>query len=71
MTTWELAGQVMMERSSEVSDTTLRNSVVFKVVQALRDAKRRQLGRLIEKCKGMGVWRARDAITLRFVKKFS
>ena len=34
---------VMAERKLDASDRTLRNSVVFKVVQALRHAKRRKL----------------------------
>ena len=42
MTTRELAERVMAERDLEISDTALRNSVVFKVVQALRHAKRRK-----------------------------
>ena len=48
-------------------DTTLRNSVVFKVVQALRHARRRKLVRMVEKRKGMCVWAAGDAVTLRVV----
>lgn len=56
MTTRELAERVMVERDLEVSDTALRNSVVFKVVQALRHAKRRKLVRMVEKRKGMCVW---------------
>lgn len=67
MTTRELAERVMVERNLEVSDTALRNSVVFKVVQALRHAKRRKLVRMIEKRKGMCVWAAGDAVTLRAV----
>lgn len=67
MTTRELAERVMIERDLEVSDTTLRNSVVFKVVQALRHARRRRLVRMVEKRKGMCVWAAGDAITLRVV----
>ncbi|CAH1683723.1 hypothetical protein CHELA17_63642 [Chelatococcus asaccharovorans] len=38
MTTRELAERVMVERKLDATDTTLRNSVVFKVVQALRHA---------------------------------
>ncbi len=38
LTTRELAERVMGERKLDVSDSTLRNSVVFKVVQALRHA---------------------------------
>lgn len=64
LTTRELAERVMAERDLDVSDTVLRNSVVFKVVQALRHAKRRKLVRMIEKRKGMCVWGAGDMITL-------
>ena len=67
LTTRELAERVMSERDLDVSDTALRNSVVFKVVQALRHAKRRKLVRMIEKRKGMCVWGASDMITLRVV----
>ena len=65
MTTRELAERVMAERKLDSSDTTLRNSVVFKVVQALRHAKRRKLVRMVEKRKGMCVWAPGDAVTLR------
>jgi multidrug resistance efflux pump len=65
MTTRELAERVMRERQLDASDTTLRNSVVFKVVQALRHATRRRLVRMVEKRKGMCLWRAGDAVTLR------
>jgi len=67
LTTRELAERVMIERGLEVSDTALRNSVVFKVVQALRHARHRRLVRLVEKRKGMCVWSAGDAVTLRVV----
>lgn len=67
LTTRELAERVMAERKLDVSDGTLRNSVVFKVVQALRHAARRKLVRMVEKRKGMCVWAAGDAITLRVV----
>ena len=67
MTTRELAERVMAERDLDISDTALRNSVVFKVVQALRHAKRRKLVRMVEKRKGMCVWAAGDALTLRVV----
>lgn len=67
MTTRELAERVMVERDLEVSDIALRNSVVFKVVQALRHAKRRKLVRMVEKRKGMCVWAAGDAVTRRVV----
>jgi hypothetical protein len=67
LTTRELAERVMAERGLDSSDTALRNSVVFKVVQALRHAKRRKLVRMAEKRKGMCVWAPGDAITLRVV----
>ena len=67
MTTRQLAERVMAERKLDASDRTLRNSVVFKVVQALRHAKRRKLVRMVEKRKGMCVWAAGDAVTLRVV----
>jgi hypothetical protein len=70
MTTRELAERVMAERGLDISDTALRNSVVFKVfkvVQALRHARRRKLVRMVEKRKGMCVWAAGDAVTLRVV----
>ena len=67
MTTRELAERVMVERKLDASDTTLRNSVVFKVVQALRHARRRKLVRMVEKRKGMCVWAAGEAVTLRVV----
>jgi hypothetical protein len=65
MTTRELAERVMAERGLDSSDAALRNSVVFKVVQALRHAKRRRLVRMVEKRKGMCIWAPGDAITLR------
>ena len=67
MTTRELAERVMAKRGLDSSDGALRNSVVFKVVQALRHAKRRKLVRMVEKRKGMCVWAAGDAVTLRVV----
>lgn len=67
LTTRELAERVMAGRGLDSSDTALRNSVVFKVVQALRHAKRRKLVRMAEKRKGMCVWAPGDAITLRVV----
>ncbi len=65
MTTREFAERVMAERGLDISETALRNSVVFKVVQALRHAKRRELVRMVGKRKGMCVWAAGDAVTLR------
>ena len=67
LTTRELAERVMVERKLDASDGTLRNSVVFKVVQALRHAARRKLVRMVEKRKGMCVWTAGEAVTLRVV----
>jgi len=67
LTTRELAERVMIERKLDAADTTLRNSVVFKVVQALRHAARRKLVRMLEKRKGMCHWTVGDAVTLRVV----
>lgn len=67
LTTRELAERVMTERGLDTVDTALRNSVVFKVVRALRHAKWQNLVRMIEKRKGMCVWGAGDAVTLRVV----
>ena len=67
MTTRALAERVMAARELDVADVTLRNSVVFKVVQALRHASRRRLVQMVEKRKGMCVWAPGDAITLRVV----
>ncbi len=67
LTTRELAERVMAARELDVADVTLRNSVVFKVVQALRHASRRRLVRMVEKRKGMCVWAPGDAVTLRVV----
>jgi hypothetical protein len=57
----------MAERGLDATDGTLRNSVVFKVVQALRHAKRRRLVRMVEKQKGMCVWAPGEVLTLRVV----
>ena len=67
LTTRELAERVMVERKLDATDTTLRNSVVFKTVQALRHAARRKLVRMVEKRKGVCVWAAGDAVTLKVV----
>lgn len=67
MTTRQLAERVMAERQLDVADPPLRNSVVFKVVQALRHAKRRRLVEMVEKRKGMCVWAPGEAVTLRVV----
>ena len=63
--TRQLAERVMCERKLEVSDTPLRNSVVFKVVQSLRHAERRRLVTMVEKRKGICVWSAASGLTLR------
>jgi hypothetical protein len=67
LTTRDLAERVMIERRLDATDATLRNSVVFKVVQALRHAVRRKQVRMVEKRKGMCVWAVGDAVTLRVV----
>ena len=48
----------MGEKGLDVSDTPLRNSVVYKVVQELRYAKRRNAVRMVEKKGGLCVWGA-------------
>ena len=63
--TRRLAERVMCERKLDVSDTPLRNSVVFKVVQSLRHAERRGIVTMVEKRKGLCVWSADTALTLR------
>src|SRR6185295_15529379 len=63
--TRQLAERVMCERKLEVSDTPLRNSVVFKVVQSLRHAERRRLVIMVEKRKGICVSSAADGLMLR------
>jgi hypothetical protein len=65
LTTRALAERVMRARDLDATDATLRNSVVFKVVQALRHAARRKLVVMVEKQKGMCIWSAGSAITLR------
>lgn len=67
MTTRALAELVMAARKLDAADATLRNSVVFEVIQALRHAKRRRLVRMVEMRKGMCVWAAGEAVTLRVV----
>ena len=54
--TRQLAERVMCERNLDATDTALRNSVVFKVVQALRHAARRKIVTMVEKRKGICVW---------------
>ena len=65
LNTRQLAERVMCEHKLDVSDTPLRNSVVFKVVQALRHAERRKLVTMVEKRKGVCVWAVADGLTLR------
>ena len=65
LTTRQLAERVMCARDLDATDATLRNSVVFKVVQALRHAARRKLVVMVDKRKGMCIWAAGSAITLR------
>jgi transposase InsO family protein len=65
LTTRQLAERVMCARDLDATDATLRNSVVFKVVQALRHAARRKLVVMVDKRKGMCIWAAGPAITLR------
>lgn len=64
LTTRDLAERVMIERRLDATDATLRNLVVFKVVQALRHAARRKHVRMVAKRKGMCVWAPGDAVTL-------
>ena len=63
--TRQLAERVMCERKLDVSDTPLRNSVVFKVVQSLRHAERRRIVAMVEKRMGLCVWSADAGLTLR------
>lgn len=48
----------MCERNLDPTNAALRNSVVFKVVQALRHAARRKAVTMVEKNKGICVWTA-------------
>ena len=65
LTTRELAERVMCARELDATDSTLRNSVVFKVVQSLRHAERRRLINMVQKRKGICVWSVADGLTLR------
>ena len=56
LNTREVAERVMIEKDLEITDSNLRNSVVYKTVQALRHAQRRNLVNMIEKRKGLCVW---------------
>ena len=57
LNTREIAERVMVEKGLEITDTNLRNSVVYKCVQALRHAQRRGAVVMVEKRKGLCVWR--------------
>ena len=57
LNTREVAERVMVEKGLEITDTNLRNSVVYKCVQALRHAQRRGAVVMVEKRKGLCVWR--------------
>jgi len=63
--TRQLAERVMCERKLEVSNTPLRNSVVFKVVQSLRHVERRRLVTMVEKRKAICVWLPADGLMPR------
>ena len=65
LTTRELAERVMCARGLDPTDTALRNSVEFKIVQSLRHAARRKIVVMVEKRKGMCIWSAGPAVMLR------
>ena len=65
LNTRELAERVMCERNLDPTDTALRNSVVFKVFQALRHAARRKSVTMVEKRKGICVWAAVEGLIPR------
>src|SRR5271169_3592431 len=65
LNTRDLAERVMCERNLDPTDTALRNSVVFKVVQALRHAARRKIVTMVEKRKGICIWTALGGLSLR------
>lgn len=56
LNTREVAERVMCEKGLDSSDTNLRNSVVYKTVQGLRHAKRRNAVRMVGKRKGVCIW---------------
>lgn len=56
LNTREIAERVMVEKGLDPADTNLRNSIVYKTVQALRHARRRNAVRMVEKRKGLCVW---------------
>ena len=55
----------MCERNLDATDTALRNSVVFKVVQALRHAARRKVVTMVEKRRGICIWISVGGLSLR------
>ncbi|MFD0978736.1 hypothetical protein [Tropicimonas aquimaris] len=55
MTTRDLAERVMAERDLDISDAAMRNSVVFKAVQALRHAEHRKFVRMVEMYRPSGI----------------
>ena len=57
LSTREIAERVMLEKELDISDVHLRNSVVYKTVQALRHAARRHVVEMVEKRGGVCVWR--------------
>ncbi len=63
--TRQLAKRVMSERKLVPSVAPLHNSVVFKVVQALRHSQWRKAVAYVEKRKGICIWSADAALTLR------
>jgi len=56
LNTRQIAERVMAEKGLDIADGNLRNSVVFKTVQALRHAQRRNAVRLVEKRGGLCWW---------------
>lgn len=56
LNTRQLAERVMGEKELDPTDAALRNSVVYKTVQALRQAKRRRKVQMLEKQGGMCLW---------------
>ncbi|HEV7251622.1 MAG TPA: hypothetical protein VGN97_00770 [Mesorhizobium sp.] len=56
LNTRQIAERVMVEKELDPTDTALRNSVVYKTVQALRQVKRRRKVRMVEKQGGMCLW---------------
>lgn len=56
LNTRQVAERVMVEKELDPTDAALRNSVVYKTVQALRQAKRRRRVQMLEKKGGMCLW---------------